>query len=171
MKKFNYLLLGLLIFALAQSVSAATKIAFVNQQKLLEKAPQAEAARNKLQKEFAKRDKALVSMQKKIKTKTDKLERDGAMMTGEELNKLKREVTYLRRDLERDKDAFKQDLSIRQNEELIKLQKIVLNTIAKIAERDKYDLIVSDGVIYASKRIDVTDSILTELKKQYKSKK
>ena len=171
MKKLKYLLLCMLMVFVSQGVFAETKIAFVNQQKLLEKAPQAEAARNKLQKEFAKRDQALVSMQKKIKAKTDKLERDGAMMTPEELNKLKREVTYLRRDLERDKDAFKQDLSIRQNEELIKLQKVVLNTIVKIAEKDKYDLIVSDGVIYASKRIDVTDSILTELKKQYKTKK
>jgi len=156
---------------MSQGLCADAKIAFVNQQKLLEKAPQAEAARNKLQKEFAKRDKALVSMQKKIKVKTDKLERDGAMMTPDELNKVKREVTYLRRDLERDKDAFKQDLSIRQNEELIKLQKVVLNTIVKIAEKEKYDLIVSDGVIYASKRIDMTDSILAELKKSYKSKK
>jgi len=171
LKKLNFLILSIILIIVSQGVGAATKIAFVNQQKLLEKAPQAEAARNKLQKEFAKRDKALVSMQKKIKVKTDKLDRDGAMMTPDELNKVKREVTYLRRDLERDKDAFKQDLSIRQNEELIKLQKVVLKTIVKIAEKDKYDLIVSDGVIYASKSIDVTDSILADLKKQYKTKK
>lgn len=150
---------------------AAPKIAFVNQARLLQKAPQAEAARNKLQKEFAKRDKSLVSLQKQIKTNTDKLQKDAAILSSSELNKLKRKITTLRRDLERDKEAFKEDLSIRQNEELVKLQKSVLKSILEIAEKEKYDLIVSDGVIYASKQIDITEKILAQLKKQYKSGK
>ncbi len=150
---------------------AGQKIAFVNQAKLLQKAPQAEAARSKLQKEFAKRDKALVSLQKKIQSNTEKLQKDAAILSVTELNKLKRKITLLRRDLERDKAAFKEDLSIRQNEELVKLQKSVLKSIKTIAEQEKYDLIISEGVIYASKQIDVTDKILAQLKKQYRSGK
>lgn len=150
---------------------AEQKIAFVNQAKLLQKAPQAESARSKLQKEFAKRDKSLVSLQKQIKTNTTKLQKDAAILSEAELNKLKRKITLLRRDLERDKAAFKEDLSIRQNEELVKLQKSVLKSIQTIAKNEKYDLIISDGVIYASKQIDITDKILAQLKKQYSSGK
>ncbi len=163
----------ILIFCLF-SVSfawAGQKIAFVNQARLLQKAPQAEAARSKLQKEFAKRDKALVNLQKKIQSSTEKLRKDAAILSSTELNKLKRKITMMRRDLERDKAAFKEDLSIRQNEELVKLQKSVLKSIKTIAEQEKYDLIISEGVIYASKQIDVTDKILAQLKKQYRSGK
>ncbi|MCK5647427.1 MAG: OmpH family outer membrane protein [Gammaproteobacteria bacterium] len=169
----TYLRLFILI-ALFFTVSfayAEQKIAFVNQAKLLQKAPQAESARSKLQKEFAKRDKSLVSLQKQIKSKTTKLQKDAAILSEAELNKLKRKITLLRRDLERDKAAFKEDLSIRQNEELVKLQKSVLKSIQTIAKNEKYDLIISDGVIYASEKIDITDKILAQLKKQYSSGK
>jgi len=149
---------------------AEQKIAFVNQAKLLQKAPQAEAARNKLQKEFSKRDKSLVKLQKQIVKNDEKLKKDAAILSGAELTKLKRKITLLRRDLERDKLAFKEDVSIRQNEELVKLQKSVLKSIQTIAQKEKYDLIISEGVIYASKKIDITDKILSQLKKQYSGK-
>ncbi|NOQ78648.1 MAG: OmpH family outer membrane protein [Gammaproteobacteria bacterium] len=149
---------------------AEQKIAFVNQAKLLQKAPQAESARNKLQKEFSKRDKSLVSLQKQILKNEEKLQKDAAILSAAELNKLKRKITLLRRDLERDKLAFKEDVSIRQNEELVKLQKSVLKSIQTIAQKEKYDLIISEGVIYASKKIDITDKILAQLKKQYSGK-
>ncbi len=163
-----------IVIALLFSVSfayAGQKIAFVNQSILLQKAPQAEAARNKLQKEFSKRDKSLVRLQKNIQKNTKKLQKDAAVLSAAELNKLKRKITLLRRDLERDKAAFKEDLSIRQNEELVKLQKSVLRSIQTIAQNEKYDLILSEGVIYASKQIDITGKILKQLKKQYSSGK
>ena len=47
------------------------------------------AHRNKLQKEFSNRDKSLVSLQNKIKSNTDKLEKDAAVLSSTELNKLK----------------------------------------------------------------------------------
>lgn len=167
MSTYSRLLVTIVLLFSVSMAYAEQKIAFVNQAKLLQKAPQAEAARSKLQKEFAKRDKALVSMQKQIKSNSDKLEKDAAILSSTELNKLKRKITLLRRDLERDKSAFKEDLSIRQNEELVKLQKSVIKSIQTIAEKEKYDLIISEGVIYASKQIDITDKILSQLKKQY----
>ncbi len=170
MAQSRWLILIICLFSVSFAW-AGQKIAFVNQTKLLQKAPQAEAARSKLQKEFAKRDKALVNLQKKIQSSTEKLQKDAAILSSTELNKLKRKITMMRRDLERDKAAFKEDLSIRQNEELLKLQKSVLQSIKTIAEQEKYDLIISEGVIYASKQIDVTDKILAQLKKQYRSGK
>jgi len=164
-------LLVIIILLFSASLAyAEQKIAFVNQAKLLQKAPQAEAARSKLQKEFAKRDKSLVSMQKQLQSNSEKLQKDAAILSSAELNKLKRKITLLRRDLERDKSAFKEDLSIRQNEELVKLQKSVLKSIQTIAEKENYDLIISEGIIYASKKIDITDKILAQLKKQYSGK-
>ena len=176
-KKFSFIqalkvtsfLLMIIYFIFPFNLMAQT-IAFVNQQKLLEKAPQAESARNQLQKEFAPRDKNLVSLQKKIQDMTIKLQNDAAVMSSTSINKLKREISSHRRDLERDKEAFREDLTLRQNEELVKLQQVVSKAIAKVAEEKKYDLIVSDGVIYASKRIDITEVILEELKTIFNQK-
>ena len=162
-------MMSLCLFTFMAVAHAEQKIAFVNQAKLLQKAPQAEAARNKLEKEFSSRQKSLVNMQKEIKDKKEKLQKDSAILSAAELKKLNRKITLLSRDLEREELAFKEDLSIRRNEELVKLQKSVLQSILSIAEKEKYDLIVSDGVIYASKNIDITDKILAELKKQYSS--
>ena len=161
----------LLVFLFTVSFAyAEQKIAFVNQTKLLQKAPQAKSARSKLQKEFGKRDKSLVKLQKEINKNATKLQKDAAILSTAELNKLKRKIVLLKRDLERDKAAFKEDLSIRQNEELLKLQKLVLQSIQTIAKKEKYDLIISDGVIYVSKKVDITDKILAQLKKQYSGK-
>ncbi len=165
---FMVLLFSITLFSVT-SAYAEQKIAFVNQARLLQKAPQAESARNKLQKEFAKRDKALVKLQNKIINKEKKLKKDAAILSSDELNKLKRKIILLRRDLERDKLAFKEDVSIRQNEELVKLQKSVLDSIQIIAKKEKYDLILSDGVIYVSETIDITEKILIQLKNQYSS--
>ncbi|MBF0264766.1 MAG: OmpH family outer membrane protein [Gammaproteobacteria bacterium] len=173
-KEKQFLIINLyLIFILLAFLSnnaSAQSIAFVNQQKLLEKAPQAESARNKLQKEFAPRDKTLVGLQKEIQDLTIKLQKDAAVMSASAVNKLKRKISSLRRDLERDKEAFREDLTLRQNEELVKLQQVVSQAIAKVAEEKKYDLIVSDGVIYASKRIDITEIILDALKLKFNEK-
>ncbi len=168
---YSRLLVLVVLFFTISFAHAGQKIAFVNQARLLEKAPQAESARNKLQKEFSKRDKSLVKLQKQIKGSATKLQKDAAILSASELNKLKRKITLLRRDLERDRSAFKEDLSIRQNEELVKLQKAVITSIQTIAKKEKYDLIISDGVIYASKQIDITDKILAQLKQQYRSGK
>lgn len=168
-KSFSQLFILAVILIISSNAYSEQKIAFVNQAKLLQKAPQAESARTKLQKEFAGRDKALVSLQKKIKTTADKLQKYSAILSMEELNKLKRKITLLSRDLERDKAAFKEDLSIRQNEELIKLQRSVLKSIQAVAEKENYDLILSDGIVFASKKADITDKILAQLKSQFKS--
>ena len=164
------LIISMSFLLLTGLARAEIKIAFVNQQVLLEKAPQAEAARKRIQKEFAKRDRAMVALQKKIINKEKKFQKDSAIMSNTQVSRLKRKIVSMKRDLERDKEAFREDLSIRQNEELVKLQKVVLKAINRVATKYHYDLILSDGVVYASKKIDVTQKVLVELKKLYQSK-
>ena len=52
-------------------VQAETKIGFVNTVVLMKKAPQAEVAKNELEKEFAPRDQAIVAAQKELKQMED----------------------------------------------------------------------------------------------------
>jgi len=155
--------------AASGSAFAQTKIGFVNTVKLMEQAPQAKAASSKVESEFAPREKELVALQKKIKGLEDKLNRNGAVMSQSEQQKLERELRSKQREFKRNQDEFRQDLNIRRNEELSKLQRQLYHAIVSLAKKENFDLVVSDSVIYASDRIDITDQVLSKLKADYKA--
>ena len=166
--KANMLVSLGLVFSLgmmSESLEAQElKLGFVNASGVLEKAPQAEKARTKLEQEFAPRDRKLVAEQKEVRQMEEKLSRDGAIMSDSERNKLERDIRGLKRDLKRSRDEFREDLNIRRNEELAKLQKLVVDTIRIIAKENGFDLVVTDGVLFASDRINITALVLEKLK-------
>ena len=149
------------------AIAAEIKIGAVDPAKVLEQAPQAEVARALLEKEFAGRDRELVELQQKYRTLEETLARDGLMMSPEQRDGKERELRNLQRDVRRSQEAFRDDLNIRRNEEFGKLQREIYEAIIKLAERDGYDLILSEGVIYASDKIDLSDQLIEQLKQQY----
>ena len=170
-RTFCYKLFGvLLVFVfllLANVVSAQEiKIGYVNAVKVIEKAPQGEAALKKLESEFAPRDKRLVSMQKEIKQLEDDIEKNALIMTDTDRREKERGILIMKRNLRRATQEFREDYNLRRNEELAVLQKIVKKAIVEIAKQEKYDLIVHEGTIYASSTIDITDKVLEKLSKK-----
>jgi len=159
-------LIFILILFVPYAVMAETKIGFVNAARVLEEAPQADIARKQLEKEFAPRDKAIVKMQDELKTIEEKLAKDGAIMSESQQRKMERDVLSQKREIKRKKEEFREDLNIRRNEAFEKLRKRVFEVIVAIAEQKKFDLIVSDGVVYASKQIDITKEVVDKLKKE-----
>lgn len=153
-----------LLLLLPMSALAEIKIGFVNAARVLEEAPQADVARKQLEKEFAPRDQEIVKMQKELKKTEEKLARDAAVMSDSEQRKLERDVLSQKREIKRKKEEFREDLNIRRNEAFERLRKRVFEVIVAIAEQKKFDLIVSDGVVFASKRIDITKEVVDKLK-------
>jgi len=129
---------------------------------------QADDARQSLEKEFAPRDKALVASQKAVRELEEKLTRDGAIMSETERRKLERDVISQKRDLKRSQEEFREDLNIRRNEAFDKLRRRVFEVITDISKKENYDLVVSDGVVYANDRIDITGKIIDRLKQEFK---
>lgn len=166
------MVVALFSFAVVANVGAADiKIGFVNVPRVLEKAPQAEQAKKELEKEFSPRDKRLLSEKKKIKKLEDKLLRDAAVMSENEKRKLEKDVLTKRREVKRNQDEFREDFNIRRNEELGKLQKKVFEGIRSLAKDEKFDLLLTEGVIYASDAVDVTKKVQERLKKMHRSGK
>ena len=166
--KFPAAVLVVCLCMLSANLQAADlKVGFVNAPKVLEQAPQAEAAQKALQKEFSPRDKAIVEGQKEIRKLADKLTRDGVIMSETERRKLERDIVSLKRDLKREQEEFREDLNIRRNEAFEKIRNIVRDAINDIARSEKYDLIVGEGVIYADSRIDITDKVVARLKQEF----
>lgn len=168
MNKYNvlqsFLILMITTFLPVHAMAENYKIGVVNAVKILESAPQAEAAKKRLEQEFAARDRKLVSTQKSIKQKEDKLAKDGAIMSESERKSLERDTLAARRELKRDQDEFRDDLNFRRNEEFGKIQREIVQAIQKIAQEKKYDLIVGEGVIFASSKVDITNTVIQSLK-------
>jgi outer membrane protein len=90
--------------------------------------------------------------------------RDSAVMGADEREKLERELRDMQRDVERSQTQFMEDLNVRRNEELQRLQNTLVSRVRAYAEADGYDLIVADAV-YFSDAIDITHDVLAALKK------
>lgn len=171
--KYNAVLAIILAnFVLFTTVSAAElKIGFVNAPRVIEEAPQADKARKNLEKEFSPRNKAIEKVQAALREAEEKLNRDSAIMSESERKKLERKVRADSRDLKRTKEEFREDLNIRKNEAFERLRRRVFEVIQNIASKEKYDLILSEGVLHASKKVNITDSVLDQLKKENASSK
>ena len=164
MKTKIALFLGLLFIT---NVSfAELKIGFVNIPAVLEKAPQAEKAKKRLEQEFSPRDKQLVAQQKEIETMAEKISKDAAVMGKSEKAKLEDDISNKKRDAKRAQQQFSEDFNARRNEELGKLQNKIVEVIRGIAKDQGLDLVLTDGVIYASEQIDITAQVQQKLAAQ-----
>ena len=161
MKTKIALFLGLLLAANASY--ADLKIGFVNIPAVLEKAPQAEKAKKRLEQEFSPRDKQLVAQQKEIQSMDEKMTKDAAVMGESARVNMEKEILNKKRDAKRAQQEFSEDFNVRRNEELGKLQRRIVEVIREIAKSQDFDLLLTDGVIYASDKIDVTSQVQQKL--------
>ncbi|MEX0951523.1 MAG: OmpH family outer membrane protein [Gammaproteobacteria bacterium] len=157
------------VFLLGSFVSVASaqdiKIAAVNAIRILENSPQAEVAHGKIEKEFAPRERQLVEEQKRLKSLEDRMLKDGAIMSESERANLEREILSMRRDLRRKQEEYREDLNFRRNEEFTQIQKSILEAIQNVAKEMGYDLVIGEGVIYASDKVDISDRVIEHLKR------
>lgn len=162
MKKI-YLLLPLLLVATASS--AELKVGFLDATQVLEKAPQTIKAKERLEKEFLPREKRLLAMQKEIQDLEEKLTKDAAVMSESERRKLEKDVVSKNRELKRSNEEFQEDLGERRKEEVDNLQRRIREAIRAFAKDEGFDLLLTEGVIYASEKVDVTDKVQKKLAK------
>lgn len=165
--KFIWLLFALLIAAPA-SYAADLKIGVVNAGAVLDKSPQKAAALARLEKEFSSRSKSLEAKHKALQAAQNKLNKDGAILSADERREKERDLLSDQRELQRLQDEYSEDLSIRRNEELRKLEKDIAETIVDLAKKESFDLVLYQGVIFASDKVDLTDKVLEMLKAKAK---
>ena len=157
----------MLVFLLASgSAMAATKVGYVEVAKVLQASPQVKAIKERIRREFAKRDDQLVAEQKKLKKLKEKLARDAAIMSEAESKRLERDIIARTRKLKNAQSEFQEDLALRQNEELAKLRKVISEVVIKVAKRGGSDMILESGVVWAADKVNITSQVIKELKKR-----
>jgi outer membrane protein len=165
----SVLAIGMALLAPLGAAQAQTKIAVVNVARLMEEAPQAKTAMQALQDEFAPRQREIVQQQKDLKAKEEKLQRDGAVMAENERRNSEKDLRDGQRELARKQNEYVEDLNLRRNEELGKLQRSLLQEVQAFARTSSYDLIVGDGVLYVNESMDITAQVLSALQARFKT--
>jgi outer membrane protein len=144
------------------AAQAETKIGVVNVARLLQESPQAQAASQALEGEFATRRRELESQQKDLKAREDKLQKDGAVMAANERSAAEKTLRDGQREFARKQNEFLEDLNVRRNEVLGQLQRTILQEVQTYAKSAGLDVVVSEA-LYASPSVDVTQQVLSAL--------
>ena len=150
------------------AAQAQAKIGVVNVARLLQEAPQAQAASQSLENEFAARRRELESTQRDLKAREDKLQKDGATMAESERRNSEKTLRDGQRELARKQNEFLEDLNVRRNEALGQLQRTVLAEVQVYAKGAGLDVVVADA-LYASAAVDITGQVLTALQSKNKA--
>ena len=161
----NFLHLMVVSLALATSTVAMaveTKVGFVNRERILREAAPAKRAQVKLEKEFATRQTELNKMEKQGRDLEATLQKEAVTLPEAERVAKERQLQQMTRDFQRMQREFREDLSLRQSEELASLQERANKVINEIAEKEKLDLILHEAT-FASPRIDITDKVIKAL--------
>jgi outer membrane protein len=146
------------LFAQAQEF----KIGYVNSERVMRESTAARAASTKIETEFGKREKDLNDLATRLKTASDRFEKDAQTLSEAERNRRQRELGEQDRDLQRKRREFQEDLNQRRNEEIASIQERTGRVIRQIMDSEKYDLILID-VGFAGPRVDITKKVMDTL--------
>lgn len=170
MKKLVTVLL--LSFVFSTSVIAGDlKIGVVSVERILTEAPQVDAVNTSMLERFGPQRDELQKLEKEITGMQENYKRNELVMTEDKLNDLKKDIIGKIQILKQKEARLTQEVNTVRSQELATLQQQVRGIIDDIAKKDKYSLILSEGVAYASDKLDITDKVLERMKKAFKAKK
>ena len=153
-----------LLGAAAAAPAQTARIGYVNMARLLDNAPQIQAGREALAREFAERDAALKVQEARLAELEANLKREAAILPKSVAEARQFEVDTLRRGIEGTRKKMRDDLNTRSNEELSKRWPEVHDAVIEYARENGFDLVVEEPVLYASAAIDITDEVLERLR-------
>ena len=170
MKKISILFALILCFAFQSNGLAAdaTKVAIVDLQRCMRESNEGkrltESLKTKadaMQQRYNKAYKDVNDLSKEIEKQSLMLSLEAKASKQSELDKKKRDLTYLEQDLEEEQTAAQQ--SATQS-----LLKDIYTVCESIAKQQGFDLVIeksTSGIIYTSSALDVTDQIIKEYNK------
>ena len=146
--------------------AAGLRIAVVNYAELLQEAPQAKAAVAKLRAEFAPKQRTLQVEASALKVRETNLKKNEATMTQDQRDQAELDLRERYQDLARKQSEIQDDVNTRRNEMMSQLQRTLVQVVQNYAKRQRYDLVLADGVIYSEPTLDITPAILSALKSE-----
>lgn len=89
------------------------------------------------------------------------------MLSSAERRRQEAEIRSRRRELRRLRDWYREDLNRRRSDEFTELQTRVMKIIRHVAESEDYDLVLTDGIIYASDEVNISRAVMRRLESEF----
>ncbi|MGB5831849.1 MAG: OmpH family outer membrane protein [Thiohalocapsa sp.] len=153
-----------------QSTAAEITIAVIDPNRIVEESPQYEEARGMLSSEVKERESELLDQQEDLDRLNQKLEQGGALMSEEEMTRLQNDIRARKRRLRYAKAELQEDFALRQTELRTKLVKQVEEVVQQIAKEKGIDVILSEGLVYFSQRVDISSEVVERLKQEFEGR-
>ena len=153
---------GLLALAMQGAQAQELKIGYVSSDRVMRDSELAKAAEARLRQEFSRQEKELADMAAKLKAASDKLDKEAPTLAESERGRRQRDLVDMDREFQRKRREYQEDASRRRNEELSAIIDRANGVIKRIAEQEKYDLIIQEAVHW-SPRVDITDKVIKAL--------
>jgi outer membrane protein len=159
---FRKVFLGSLIAATFAMPAAAAeiKVGVVDIAKLFDESPQAKVVQDGLKAEFGPRLQQLIAQEQALKTRNDKYQKDLATMAADQRTKAEKDLRDSARELERKKAELQDDSNAKRQEEMNKLQRLLFGEVRDYAKAQNYDIVIAEGVLYATPTVDITAQVL-----------
>ncbi|MFM7396227.1 MAG: OmpH family outer membrane protein [Gammaproteobacteria bacterium] len=148
---------------MAAPAMAEIKIGVLDFGRLMDESPQGKALIESLRSEAAAKQRELQTQAASLQTKRDKLTKDRATMTPDQISRAEKDVRDGERDLARRQSEVNDDFNARRNEEMGKLQRALIEEVRNYSKSQSFDLVVTDGVIYANQTLDITPGVLAAI--------
>lgn len=159
----NGILALVLLFACAGgAVAESTRIGFVDTERILRESELALAAQKRIDKEFSVREQEVKALAKQLQDAKASLDSAGKTLSDAARRIQEREIANLNLLLQTRQRELREDLSLRQNEEVARILARADHAIRQIAESDQYDVILQEAV-FRSPKVDITDKVLKYL--------
>jgi outer membrane protein len=84
-------------------------------------------------------------------------------MKAADLENKQAEINKQKRSLKREAEELQEDFNVRSNEERQALQKTVLTAVDEVGKENNFDIIIAQGVMYVSDKVNITDLVLKKL--------
>ena len=165
MKRFGGVLIALMFILGSVNVFAdGTKIGVVDLQKIMQTATQMKSIQEKLEKEFKPRRDKLVAMEDGLKKDMEQFKRDSAVLSQTQKKDLEKKIVATQQQFEREGQQYQQELSTAHNEAMEEFYNKIRAAIAKVAQSDKYDVVLQkDAAPFSVDALDVTAKVMKEI--------
>ncbi len=149
----------------ANAAEAAQKVAYVNTAQVFQALPQREVVLQKMQKDFKGKADELKSIQAQAKTKIEKLQRDGELMSPDDVEKLRLDIAKLDSEYKVKAQALDKASARREAEEKAKLFKTIQDAVQAVAEKQGYDLVIDISALqYGKPEYNISDDVIKAIK-------
>lgn len=148
--------LGMVSFQVSAQVQ---RVAIVNAARVLKESNAAIEAKQRVEREFVVREKALVSQGHALKVQTEKFDAEVLNLAAAQRTDRRAKLAEQSREFQKKRNALSEEKNAVLRENAQKMIALAKKIVKQVAETEKFDLVLQDAV-YVNPEFDITDKVI-----------